>query len=109
MTIKGETFRLLQYFPSTDIYVYERTYGKKNIGIHKCIEVIRPVYVKQDGQRIPTYPCSEQFGSYGYCCNINDYWLKEKIAFWGENGLQHFVPPKDRTVKPHRSLTIPTF
>ena len=75
---------------------YERTYGQKFGNIKKCIEVIKPVYCKYDGERVPTYPSDEQFGPYGYCCNINDYWLKEKIDFWLKNGLQHFTAPKKK-------------
>ena len=98
MKIKGEEFRLLQHNPETDIWVYERTYGHKIGNIKKCIEVIKPVYRKYDGERVPTYPSDEQFGPYGYCCNIKDYWLKEKIDFWLKNGLQHFTPPKTKSL-----------
>lgn len=96
MVIKGEEFRLLQHNPETDIWVYERTYGQKIGNIKKCIEVIKPVYRTYNGERVPTYPSDEQFGSYGYCCNIKDYWLKEKIDFWLKNGLKHFTSPKKR-------------
>lgn len=96
MVIKGEEFRLLQHNPETDIWVYERTYGQRIGNIKKCIEVIKPVYYTYDGERVPTYPSDEQFGSYGYCCNIKDYWLKEKIDFWLKNGLKHFTSPKKR-------------
>ena len=91
MTIKGEEFKLLRHNPETDIWVYERTYGQKSGNIKKCIEVIKPVYYKYDGVRTPTYPRDEQFGQYGYCCNVNDYNLQEKIEFWLANGLQSYT------------------
>lgn len=97
MIIKSEEFRLLQHNPSTDVYVYERTYGRKGHRM-KCIEVIKPAYWKVNGEVLPTYPSSSMFGSYGYCVNIKDYWLKEKINFWLKNGLQHFTPPKTKSV-----------
>lgn len=90
MTIKGEELKLLRHNPETDIWVYERTYGQKTGDIKKCIEVIKPVYCKYDGERVPTYPCDEQFGTYGYCLNIKDYKLQDKIEFWLANGLQRY-------------------
>lgn len=54
MTIKGEEFKLLRHNPETDVWVYERTYGQKTGDIKKCIEVIKPVYYKYDGERVPT-------------------------------------------------------
>lgn len=104
MTIKGETFVLLGHNPKTDIWVYGRTYGHRVNNIKKCIEVIKPVYRVQDGERIPTYPSDENFGSCGYCCNSNDCWLREKLAFWLENGLERFVPP---TVRPRNARICP--
>lgn len=91
MTIKGEEFKLLQHNPTTDVWVYERTYGQKSGNVKKCIEVIKPVYYKYDGERVPTYPRDEQFGQYGYCCNIKDYNLQDKINFWLQNGLQSYT------------------
>ena len=91
MTIRGEEFKLLRHNPETDIWVYERTYGQKSGNIKKCIEVIKPKYFKYDGVRVPTYPCDEQFGQYGYCCSINDRYLQEKINFWLANGLQRYT------------------
>lgn len=96
MTIRGEFFVLLKHNPETDIWVYERTYGHKIGNVKKCIEVIKPVYRLQDGERIPTYPCSEQFGPHGYCLDSNDYRLKEKLEFYLSCGLKHFTPPTGR-------------
>ena len=94
---KTETFILISRNPETDIWVFERTYGPKR-NRKKCIEVIKPAYRKVNDEVLPTYPSSSMFGSYGYCCNINDYWLKEKIDFWLKNGLQHFTPPKTKSL-----------
>ena len=86
MTIGKENFVLLQKNPTTDVYVYERTYGPKS-SRKKCIEVIRPFYTKINGERKALYPSAEQFGKYGYCCNIKDFHLQEKINFWLKNGI----------------------
>ena len=91
MTIKGEEFKLLQHNPETDVWVYERTYGQKIGNIKKYIEVIRPFYSYINGERKALYPSDEQFGSYGYCCNIKDYKLQNKINFWLANGLQRYT------------------
>lgn len=91
MTIKGEEFKLLRHNPETDIWVYERTYGQKTGNIKKCIEVIKPVYFKYDGVKTPTYPCNEQFCTYGYCLNIKDSKLQDKINFWLKNGIVSYA------------------
>ena len=90
MTIGKENFVLLQHNPTTDVYVYERTYGPKS-NRKKCIEVIRPVYQNYNGERIALYPSTSKFGQYGYCCNIKDYHLQDKISFWLANGLQRYT------------------
>lgn len=91
MKIRGEEFKLLRHNPETDVWVYERTYGQKSGDIKKCIEVIKPVYYKYDGVRVPTYPSDERFGKYGYCCNINDRHLQDKINFWLQNGIVSYT------------------
>lgn len=94
---KTETFSLIAHNPETDIWVYERTYGPKK-NRKKCIEVIKPAYRKVNGEVLPTYPSSSMFGQLGYCVNIKDYWLKERIEFWLANGLKHFTPPKTKAL-----------
>ena len=91
MTIKGEEFKLLQHNPETDVWVFERTYGQKSGNIKKCIEVIRPFYSYINGERKALYPSDEQFGSHGYCCNIKDYHLQDKINFWLKNGIVSYT------------------
>lgn len=91
--IKKDEFVLLKHNPETDVWVYERTYGHRVKNIKKCIEVVKPVWKEQDGERIPIYPKPSQFGEYGYCLNSNDYWLKEKLEFYLANGIRRFVPP----------------
>ena len=90
MKIGKENFVLLQYNPTTDVYVYERTYGPES-NRKKCIEVIRPFYSKINGERKALYPSTEQFGKYGYCCNIKDYKLQDKINFWLKNGIVSYT------------------
>ena len=90
MTIGKENFVLLRHNPTTDVYVYERTYGPKS-NRKKCIEVIRPVYRNYNGERIALYPADSEFGIYGYCCSINDRYLQDKINFWLANGLQRYT------------------
>lgn len=94
--IKKDEFVLLKHNPETDVWVYERTYGHRVKNIKKCIEVVKPVWRERDGERIPIYPATSQFGEYGYCLNSNDYWLKEKLEFYLANGLKHFTPPVKR-------------
>lgn len=36
-------------------------------------------------------PTTEQFGKYGYCCNIKDYHLQDKIEFWLKNGIVSYA------------------
>ena len=90
MTIGKENFVLLRHNPTTDVYVYERTYGPKS-NRKKCIEVIRPKYRNYNGERIALYPSASEFGEYGYCCNIKDYNLQDKINFWLKNGIVSYA------------------
>ena len=93
MTIGKENFVLLRHNPTTDVYVYERTYGPKS-NRKKCIEVIRPKYRNYNGERIALYPSASEFGEYGYCCNIKDYNLQDKINFWLKNGIVSYAARK---------------
>ena len=93
MTIGKENFVLLRHNPTTDVYVYERTYGPKR-NRKKCIEVIRPKYRNYNGERIALYPSASEFGEYGYCCNIKDYNLQDKINFWLKNGIVSYTARK---------------
>ena len=93
MTIGKENFVLLRHNPTTDVYVYERTYGPKS-NRKKCIEVIRPIYQNYNDERIALYPSTSKFGQYGYCCSINDRYLQEKINFWLKNGIVSYTTRK---------------
>lgn len=90
MTIGKENFVLLRHNPTTDVYVYERTYGPKS-NRKKCIEAIKPYYRNINGKRMALYPSAAQFGQYGYCCNVNDYNLQDKINFWLKNGIVSYA------------------
>lgn len=71
----GHRFHRRSYNPDTDVYVYER-YGEDKDGGERlvCLEVVKPVYAKLlSNERVPAYPSSEQFGTYGKCVDLNRY------------------------------------
>ena len=54
--VEGDVAVFREYYPETDTYVYERS---------ASYEVVRPRYIKQDGEVIGVYPSASEWGTLG--------------------------------------------
>lgn len=88
---EGDLVKFLEYYPETDTYVYERS---------SSYEVVRPVYIKQDGERIGVYPSNSDWGKRGmtvwksrYARRIIDFLVSTRD--WGAENIYQFKKTLD--------------
>ena len=95
--VDGDFLRFREYFPETDTYVYER-YSRS--GEMTSYEVVRPKYIKQDGERIGIYPSNSDWGTLGktvwksrYSRRIIDFLVGTKD--WSAESIYEFKKTLD--------------